>query len=180
MMRKTIFTACLLATTVLHRPAAKGQDPGDFVAMLNQARAARGLAPVAYDPGLAAGASDNNAWQCARGMGHWAMSGAGQCAAQAFDAATALGMWAASPSHAGILFDPAARSCGFACGGGFATANVSSGGAAAIQPPDWPYPVPLAIYSYPAPMTWGYAAPVGAPCYPAMPRRRGLFGRWWW
>lgn len=115
------------AATPQMAPTATGQlSPltGDFLAMLNAARAARGLSPLAYDPGLASGAAANNGHQAARGLGHFVNVGCGQCSAMAFDAGTALMQWAASGPHAAILFDPAARRCGFACGGGYATANV--------------------------------------------------------
>jgi hypothetical protein len=95
--------------------------------MLNAERARRGLAPLAYDPGLESWAASNNAQQCARGLGHFVSAGTGQCSAMAWDAATALGQWCASGPHAAILFSPTASVCGFAIGGGFATANVGSG-----------------------------------------------------
>lgn len=153
--------AILMVVTPQMRSRAQGGDPSGFVPLLNAARAQRGLAPVAFDPNLAAHAGHNNALQAAHGLGHHAMAQAGQCAAAAFDGTMALGMWAASPAHASILFSPGATTCGFAVGGGWATANVSSGGY-------------TATYSAGV-TTWGYATPQA--CQP-MPRRRGLFRRW--
>lgn len=98
--------------------------PDDFLVMLNAARADRGLAPLAYDPGLANYAASNNGHQSLRGLGHHVMADAGQCAAMAWDASMALTSWIGSAAHAAILFDPMARRCGFAVGNGYATANV--------------------------------------------------------
>ena len=166
MMRKPLIAACLLSATVLHRPAANGQDPSaDFVARLNAERARHGVAPVASDPGLAAHAARNNGLQAAYGLGHHAMAQAGQCAALAFDGATALGQWLASSPHAAILLDPSAVACGFACSGSWATANVSTGGFA-----------PAPVQARTAPMMRGHVPP---PCYPMM-RHRGLFRRQRW
>ena len=45
-------------------------DPYGFAAILNQYRAAAGLAPLAYDHDLSAWAAQNNVAQSNRGIGH--------------------------------------------------------------------------------------------------------------
>jgi hypothetical protein len=128
-VRSTLLMAAPVAALVLAAAPAHAQD-GGFTALLNRARAARGLAPVAYDAGLASWAASNNAAQCASGLGHFVQCGTGQVAASAWDAASALAMWTGSPGHYAILFSPTATTCGFSVGGGFATANVGCGVAA--------------------------------------------------
>ena len=45
-----------------------GSDPYGFASILNGLRAAAGLHPVAYDPGLSSWASQNNAWNATGGL----------------------------------------------------------------------------------------------------------------
>jgi hypothetical protein len=103
-------------------------DPTGFCGLLNAARAARGLPPVAYDPAAANASAVNDQYQIARGLGHWFTAGFAQCSAVGVgDAASALGMWAASGPHAAILFAPSLRTCGYSQMGGCATASGSMG-----------------------------------------------------
>ena len=118
---------------------ARAQDDGGFVWMLNQARAARGLSPVAHNPAAVQVAAQNNALQLARGLGHHFLGGYGQVAAVgAWDAKAALDMWTGSPSHFAILFAPNLASVGFHQIGGVATASTQQSFAVVQQ--QWVYP----------------------------------------
>jgi len=170
-LTRTTRIVALLALTVLPRAgrAQSGEDPSGFTQALNAARAQRGLAPVAHDPAAAATARQNNLCQMARGLGHWARGSYGQCSAVGMgDAASALAAWSNSPSHAAIIFDPSLASVGFDVASGCATVSTTGGGTA----------------SYQATTTWSYSAATYSSyvraCSPAIPRRRGLFGRRRW
>jgi uncharacterized protein YkwD len=96
-------------------------DSYGFGAMLNAARAHRGLRPLAYNPGLAASALANSA----RGFGHHHRGyGRGQVVGVG-SPASALGQWLASGAHARILLDPQATSYGVGMAGGVVTVDVN-------------------------------------------------------
>lgn len=164
--RRITWTLAILAATIMaHRPA-RGQDPsGDFVAMLNQARAARGLAPVAHDPAAVPTAAANNAAQATYGLGHWTTNGYGQVAAVGMpNAQAAFAAWCGSPGHAAILFAPDLVSVGYHQAGGCCTAATRQGGYAipAPQPAGWYYPSPGATWAIcPAGATWYWPASGG-------------------
>ena len=159
---KLFALGCLLGAAV--GANARGQDDATrFAGELNAVRAARGLpASVAVSPTGAASASRNNAWQQARGLGHYDTGGLAQCAAVGCATASqALSMWANSPAHAAIIFHPGLTSVGFACDGWAATAACQMGS---------PAPVNQVLV--------GPASGVncqGGACYPM---RRGWFRRW--
>src|SRR5689334_23288151 len=131
--RLTITTPMLLAALIacgVMPGAARGQsgDPTTFTDQLNAARAARGLAPVAYNPEAVAVARQNNASQMAWGLGHWVCGSFGQCSAVGFnDAASALMAWSNSPSHAAIIYAPSLASVGFDATGNCCTVSTASG-----------------------------------------------------
>jgi len=135
----------LVMALVLTAPA----HAQDFVALLNQARAARGLGPVAYNAQAVVVARQNNAAQMARGLGHWVLGGFGQCSAVGFnDAASALFAWTNSPGHAAIIFAPSLASVGFDTMGGCCTVSTTDGLAAvpiygAVYQPTWTWTYPV-------------------------------------
>ncbi len=96
---------------------AQGEDAG-FTDLLNKARVARGLNPVACNEGIAVISAGNNLQQRAHGIGHWSTGGFGQCAATGVcNAEQSLSIWSDSPSHAAMLFSPNLICVGFACDG---------------------------------------------------------------
>lgn len=158
--RFPLFLAVLIVLATL-AGAAEAQtapaDPTGFVAMLNQARAARGLAPVAYDATAAATAAQNNAAQAAYGLGHHVVGPYGQVAAVGMaDARAALDAWCGSPAHASIIFAPDLIAVGFHQLGNVATASTRQGypSAPAFQPVQWTYPATRWPATYPVRWTW--------------------------
>jgi uncharacterized protein YkwD len=95
-------------------------DPYGFCAWLNGVRAARGLAPVAYDLGLTNDCQANNAHQHRRGLGHFGRRGRRQNVGQGSQAQV-CSMWMSSPAHASALLDPSIRRVGIACSGAYWT-----------------------------------------------------------
>ncbi|MEW4567849.1 CAP domain-containing protein [Tautonia sp. JC769] len=101
-------------------PADSGYgDPYGFSAIINNYRASAGLPPLAYDPNLAAWASQNNAAQCSRGLGHHIMANffqnCGYNQASVLDIAIS---WMNSPGHAQNMLAPSATRFGIAYGPG--------------------------------------------------------------
>lgn len=105
------------------QPASYG-DPYGFTAWLNSTRAQYGLPAVGYDPNLAAWASQNNAQQNARGMGHHVMGPARRQNSAMGSYASVPGMWMASPAHRAALLDPTIRFVGIAGAGAYWTFNA--------------------------------------------------------
>lgn len=131
-MRRLMFVAAVLICGT-----AQAQEDGTgFVAMLNQARAMRGLPAVRYSPEAAYVASVNNGYQALYGLGHHYTGSFGQVAAVGVgDAQAALSAWAGSPAHAALLFAPDLVGIGFHIAGGVATASTQQSFAYAYQPP---------------------------------------------
>lgn len=78
-----------------------------------------GLPAVAYDPNLSAWASQNNAAQCSRGLGHHVMPQCLQnCGWNVSDAWSAATMWMNSPAHRDNMLSPTIRRFGIAFGPG--------------------------------------------------------------
>jgi uncharacterized protein YkwD len=94
-------------------------DPYGFTGIINQIRASAGLHPLAYDPSLAAWASQNNAAQCSRGIGHHinpnCFQNCGWNYSTAYEAATA---WMNSPGHRQNMLSPGVTRFGIAYGPG--------------------------------------------------------------
>ena len=99
-------------------------DPYGFTNWLNGVRAQRGLAPVGYDPNLAAWANSNNAQQQARGIGHFVMGPARRQNSAMGHYASIGAMWMASPAHQAALLDPSIRMIGIAGLGAYWTYNA--------------------------------------------------------
>ncbi len=99
-------------------------DPYGFTAWLNSTRAQYGLPAVGFDPNLAAWASQNNAQQNARGMGHHVMGPARRQNSAMGSYASVPGMWMASPAHRAALLDPTIRFIGIAGAGAYWTYNA--------------------------------------------------------
>jgi len=77
-----------------------GADPYGFAAILNQLRARAGLHPLSYDPELSSWASQNNAVQCHRGIGHHVNPcGVQNCGWNYGDANSVAQGWMNSPGH---------------------------------------------------------------------------------
>jgi hypothetical protein len=101
-------------------------DPYGFSRILNAYRASAGLPPVAYDPNLSAWASQNNAAQSRKGIGHHVNPGCFQnCGwnyASAWDVANG---WLHSPGHRANMLQPGITRFGIAYGPGpYWTLNV--------------------------------------------------------
>ncbi|WP_169976671.1 CAP domain-containing protein [Tautonia rosea] len=94
-------------------------DPYGFSAIINNYRASAGLPPLSYDPNLSAWASQNNAAQCSRGLGHHIMANffqnCGYNQTSVFDIAIS---WMNSPGHAQNMLAPSATRFGIAYGPG--------------------------------------------------------------
>ena len=105
------------------QPVAYG-DPYGFLNWLNATRAQYGLAAVGYDPNLAAWASQNNAHQNSRGIGHFVMGPARRQNSAMGSYASVPGMWMASPAHRAALLDPTIRFIGIAGAGAYWTYNA--------------------------------------------------------
>lgn len=94
-------------------------DPYGFAAILNSYRASAGLPPVSYDPNLSAWASQNNAAQCSRGLGHHILSNFFQnCGWNQSSVAAIARSWMTSPAHAQNMLAPSATRFGIAYGPG--------------------------------------------------------------
>jgi uncharacterized protein YkwD len=101
------------------RPFVASGDPYGFVAILNQMRASAGLPPVAYDPSLSAWASQNNAAQSARGLGHYVNPGTYQNSGWNYGSAAAVAQaWLASPGHRAAMLAAGISRVGIAYGPG--------------------------------------------------------------
>jgi len=105
------------------QPAANcdcsGSDPYGFTAILNRLRASAGLHPVAYDPALASWASQNNAVQCRRGIGHHVNPcGVQNCGWNYSDASSVAQGWMHSPGHRQNMLSPSITCFGIAFGPG--------------------------------------------------------------
>ncbi len=110
-------------TTPAAQPAANcdysGSDPYGFTAILNRLRAAAGLHPVAYDPDLSSWASQNNAVQCHRGIGHHVNPcGVQNCGWNYSDASSVAQGWMRSPGHRQNMLSPSITRFGIAFGPG--------------------------------------------------------------
>lgn len=86
-------------------------DAYNFGSWINGLRASRGLAPLAYDPQLAADAAANSS----RGFGHAFLGRARRQNVGMGAFASVCSMWVASPAHASALFDPRITRYGIAC-----------------------------------------------------------------
>jgi hypothetical protein len=112
------------ASTPLPDPAAAncdctGGDPYGFAAILNHLRAAAGLHPVAYDPDLSSWASQNNAAQCRRGIGHHVNPCGVQNCGWNYASADAVAQgWMNSPGHRQNMLSPLISRFGIAFGPG--------------------------------------------------------------
>jgi hypothetical protein len=94
-------------------------DPYGFAAILNQHRAAHGLAPLAYDHDLSGWAAQNNAAQSSRGIGHHITINCYQnCAWNTPDAASTAEEWMNSRGHRANMLEPSATRFGIAYGPG--------------------------------------------------------------
>jgi uncharacterized protein YkwD len=99
-------------------PEASG-DPYGFAAILNNYRASAGLPPVAYDPNLSNWASQNNAAQSRRGLGHHVNPNCFQnCAWNYTDIASAATSWINSAGHRQNMLSPSISRFGIAYGPG--------------------------------------------------------------
>jgi hypothetical protein len=89
-------------------------DPYGFAAILNQYRAARGLAPLVYDHELSAWAA-----QAAHGIGHHVtINGFQNCAWNTTDAASTAEEWMNSRGHRKNMLEASATHFGIAYGPG--------------------------------------------------------------
>jgi hypothetical protein len=94
-------------------------DPYGFAAILNQYRAAAGLAPLAYDPDLSNWAAQNNIVQAEKGIGHHITANCFQnCAWNTPDAASTAEEWMNSRGHRANMLTSAATRFGIAYGPG--------------------------------------------------------------
>jgi hypothetical protein len=94
-------------------------DPYGFAAILNQYRAAAGLAPLTYDHDLSAWAAQNNVAQNNRGIGHHVTANCYQnCAWNTPDAASTAEEWMNSRGHRANMLTPSATRFGIAYGPG--------------------------------------------------------------
>jgi hypothetical protein len=94
-------------------------DPYGFAAILNQHRAAAGLAPLVYDHDLSAWAAQNNVVQSEKGIGHHVTANCFQnCAWNTPDAASTADEWMHSRGHRANMLTSAATHFGIAYGPG--------------------------------------------------------------
>lgn len=95
----------------------------EFLGHLNHARTQRGLHPVGYAADLDNDCVLNNAWQRARGLGHFVMgSHRRQNAAVGLVSGSALFVaWNSSPGHAAALYDPTITAVGLVTDGYYST-----------------------------------------------------------
>ncbi len=105
--------------TIEPAPAAPAADPYGFVQLMNQYRASAGLGPVAFDANLSAWASQNNAAQSRKGIGHHVNPNCYQNSAwnctSAWDVAQS---WMNSPGHRRNMLSPHITHVGIAYGPG--------------------------------------------------------------
>lgn len=102
-----------------HAPAAPAGDPYGFAAILNRYRALAGLPPVAYDPDLSSWASQNNAAQSRRGLGHHINPNCFQnCGWNYADVWSVARGWMNSPGHRQNMLAPSITRFGIAYGPG--------------------------------------------------------------
>jgi len=112
------------AAAVAPAPAAEAvapahHDPYGFVGMLNHYRASMGLGPLSIDGNLTAWASQNNAAQANRGLGHHVNPNCVQnCAWNYGSVASVIQGWINSPGHRANLFNPSITRVGIAYGPG--------------------------------------------------------------
>lgn len=104
--------------------AAAGGDAYGFTAWLNGVRAQYGLPAVGYDANLEAWASQNNAQQQYRGIGHFVMGPARRQNSAMGGFAQIGSMWLSSPAHRAALLDPTIRFIGIAGAGAYWTFNA--------------------------------------------------------
>lgn len=94
-------------------------DPYGFLNILNHYRASVGLHPVAYDPNLSAWASQNNAVQCRRGIGHHVSPNCLQNCGWNYQSASEVAAgWLRSPGHRDNMLSPSITRVGIAYGPG--------------------------------------------------------------
>lgn len=94
-------------------------DPYGFAGILNRIRMAAGLRPLSYDSNLSAWASQNNAAQSSRGLGHHILPNCFQnCCWNVGDAGSAANMWMNSPAHRDNMLNPSVSRFGIAYGPG--------------------------------------------------------------
>ncbi len=94
-------------------------DPYGFTQILNAYRASAGLPPVYYDETLSAWASQNNAAQCRRGIGHHVNPGYFQnCGWNYASAWEVANGWLHSPGHRDNMLRPGISRFGIAYGPG--------------------------------------------------------------
>ncbi|QEH38686.1 Cysteine-rich secretory protein family protein [Aquisphaera giovannonii] len=115
--------AAAAPAAVAQQPAAacdcSGSDPYGFASVLNRLRAAAGLHPLAYDADLSSWASQNNAAQCRRGIGHHVNPGCFQnCGWNHSSAEDVARGWMNSPGHRENLLSPSVSRFGIAYGPG--------------------------------------------------------------
>jgi uncharacterized protein YkwD len=100
------------------QPEASG-DPYGFAAILNNYRASAGLPPVAYDPNLSNWASQNNAAQSRKGLGHHVNPNCFQnCVWNCADVLSAATSWMNSAGHRQNMLSPTITRFGIAYGPG--------------------------------------------------------------
>lgn len=94
-------------------------DPYGFSQILNAYRASAGLPPVAYDANLSAWASQNNAAQSRKGIGHYINPGCFQNCGWNYSSARAVANgWLQSPGHRDNMLQPGITRFGIAYGPG--------------------------------------------------------------
>jgi uncharacterized protein YkwD len=94
-------------------------DPYGFASILNRLRSSAGLHPVSYDPELSTWASQNNAVQCRRGIGHHVNPSCFQnCGWNYPDASSVAQGWMDSPGHRQNMLSPSITRFGIAMGPG--------------------------------------------------------------
>ena len=100
-------------------PTPPSADPYGFAVILNSYRASAGLPPLSYDPNLTAWASQNNAAQSHRGLGHHILPGCLQnCGWNQSSIWAIATSWMNSPGHRQNLLSPTATRYGIAHGPG--------------------------------------------------------------
>lgn len=100
-------------------PATPAGDPYGFATILNGYRAQVGLSPVAVDGNLSAWASQNNAAQCHRGLGHHVLPGCLQNSGWNYTSAWEVFVgWLNSPGHRANMLSPSITRMGIAYGPG--------------------------------------------------------------
>lgn len=101
-----------------------GNHVGGFIGWLNSVRARHGLGAVSYDANLESWASQNNAMQSSRGLGHFVM-GPARRQNSAMTPGFPGQMWMDSPGHRSALLDPSITRIGIAFNGSYWTFNGS-------------------------------------------------------